>query len=67
MDLWFAHYCGNLYAAPADPGKEPGGWALMVESVRDAIEFYSEEGRIEKVGICSPEMLGLEIEVPKTK
>ena len=62
MDVWFANYDGYLWMTAAPHGEPPTVDPLRVtDGIASALKFVRQKGnKIVEVGICPPDMLGLE-------
>jgi hypothetical protein len=62
IDVWFARYDDHLWMAIAPHGEEPPNPAVRVSSATKALQRvrWTKDMELEQVGICYPEMLGLE-------
>jgi hypothetical protein len=62
IDVWFANHDGYLWVISAPHGEEPREFPLRVSgTVSDAVNYFRKNGnKVVEVGICPPDMLGLE-------
>lgn len=63
-DVWFARYEDSLWAVTTRPGQAPTHEPHEVLSAAGTLRRIRERGHtITQVGICDPEMIGLDVEL----
>ncbi len=64
VELWFTRIGDQYYASTSEPGEAPEKQGMKIRSpVRLMRKIKSKGIEIVQVGICTPDMLGLDSEV----
>lgn len=64
VDLWFTRIGNKYYAATAEPGEAPVKQGIITKHPVRLIRKIKSKGiKIVQIGICTPDMLGIDSEV----